>query len=138
MTAQLDRFRSFLGPDVAPVKKENIPINPHDKFRALKILKNEPLRNLDHKTKNIVRLIIELYGSLIPDCFECIKTTIGHKEKVLIRFSYNEERLTESRLAPDQKKLGDSKVKLCIIAETASNVAIWYINENSIQTLSKL
>lgn len=142
MTAPLDRLKTLFQPDYLSPKIENMALDPHDKLRSFKILKTEPLSHLDHKTKNTLRFIIELYGSLIPHTFVFGKVALGANEIPLIYFKDNENR-------PDQKSYvfdwinmdlvkGRDKIKLCLVVESATHKAVWIITEIMLESFSRL
>lgn len=143
MTAHLDRFKLLLQPDISPPGFENAPLNRNDKFRSFKILKNEQLRNLDHKTKNTIRLIIELYGNLIPDQFFVKKERLDDTEVCLIHFTDNGKNPLPNPLTGEWINNAFIKCKLprlalCVYSEIKSKIFIWYITEGCLQSTSKL
>lgn len=143
MTVHLDRFRLLLKPDISSAKIENLPLNPNDKFRSLKILNNEQLRTLDHNTKNTLRLIIEIFGLLIPDPFVVRKASLNNSEVCVVLFSDNcrnvlPDPLSGAWINDIFIKCKLPRLALCVYAEINEKKSIWYITEGCLAIVSNL
>lgn len=142
MTIHLDRYTFLLQPDVNAPDLYPKP-NPADRRRAFEILQKDQFKFLNHEIKNSLRLIIEIFGSLIPDQnMKVEKMSLNGREIYLIQFS---DKATEPQNLFEGEWIKNHTIKsklhslsFCLYSEKLDKKHVWYVTKSGLANLSRL